>query len=254
MKQLPNLFTLLNLVFGCIAIVYALQSPLFVYTDEVGQQIITLPEKLTMASIFIGLAAVVDFLDGFLARLLRADSNMGKQLDSLSDVVSFGVAPGMILYQFLRLAVATGPASMDSSILALVPAFIFPAAAAWRLAKFNIDESQAFHFKGLPTPSAGMLIASLPLIFWTSEISGIQHLLLNKWFVYALILLVSYLMVSSLPLMSLKFKDFSVANNIPKIILFVIAVVSGIFLLWLAVPVVILAYILLSLAFKNKIA
>jgi CDP-diacylglycerol--serine O-phosphatidyltransferase len=209
---------------------------------------------MMMASLFIGLAAVVDFFDGFLARLLRADSNMGKQLDSLADVVSFGVAPGMILYQFLRIAVAKDPAGIDASILTLVPAFIVPAAAAWRLAKFNLDETQRFHFKGLPTPAAGLLIASFPLIFWTTEVTSIVELLQNKWALYGTILLVSYLMVSNIPLMSLKFKDFSFGNNIPKIVLLVIAVIAGIFLQWLAVPVVVLAYILLSLAFKNKIA
>src|SRR5215510_7866147 len=106
MKHIPNLFTLLNLVFGCIAIVFILQNGIVVITDSNGQQLIDIPEKMWMASLFMGLAGVVDFLDGFIARLFKASSEMGKQLDSLADVVSFGVAPGLIIYQFLRMSFA----------------------------------------------------------------------------------------------------------------------------------------------------
>ena len=106
MKQIPNLFTLLNLVFGCLAIVFILQNGIAISGDGEGGTWIDIPEKIWMASLFIGLAALVDFLDGFVARIFNATSEMGKQLDSLADVVSFGVAPGMILYQFLRLSFA----------------------------------------------------------------------------------------------------------------------------------------------------
>jgi CDP-diacylglycerol--serine O-phosphatidyltransferase len=102
MKQIPNLFTLLNLIFGCIAIVFTLQNGIIMFTNEEGSQLLDIPEKIWMASLFIGLAAAVDFFDGFIARLFKATSDMGKQLDSLADVVSFGVAPGMIIYQFLQ--------------------------------------------------------------------------------------------------------------------------------------------------------
>ncbi|MDF2384829.1 CDP-alcohol phosphatidyltransferase family protein [Nostoc ellipsosporum NOK] len=254
MKQVPNFFTLLNLVFGCIAIVYVLQNGISVYVDTNGVQVLEVPEEIWMASLFIGLAGVVDFLDGFLARLLRADSEMGAQLDSLSDVVSFGVAPGMILYQFLRNAVARQEDGLDASFLWLVPAFVVAAAAAWRLARFNLDKSQQFSFKGLPAPAAGLLVASLPLIYWNSQNEMIVGLLRNKWFLYAVIAVVSYLMVSTLPLMSLKFKDYSLKNNIPKLLLLIIAVAAGLLLQWLAVPIVIIAYILLSLVLKTKTA
>ena len=100
MKQIPNLFTLLNLVFGCIAIVLILQTgESIVLMDQTGATFVNLPEKIWLGAIFIFAAAVIDFLDGFLARAFHATSKMGEQLDSLSDVVSFGVAPGMILYQ-----------------------------------------------------------------------------------------------------------------------------------------------------------
>src|SRR5690606_37915026 len=139
MKQIPNLFTLLNLVFGCIAIVFTLQNGITILTTPEGAQLIDIPEKIWMASLFIGLDAVVDFLDGFIARLFKASSEMGKQLDSLAAVVSFGVAPAMIIYQFLRLSLAQEEDGLDTAMIWLVPAFILPAAAAWRLARFNLD-------------------------------------------------------------------------------------------------------------------
>ncbi len=254
MKQIPNLFTLLNLIFGCIAIVYILQSGIELINDQTGLQSIRLPEKIWMGSVFIGLAAVIDFVDGFVARLFKASSPMGQQLDSLADLGSFGVAPGLIIYQFLRLSFSGEPDGVDISMGWLLPAFLIPCAAAWRLARFNLDTGQQYGFKGLPTPSAGMLIASFPLLYWFSGNAFVLGLLVNKWFWYGVILLVSWLMISSLPLMALKFRDFSVKNNLPKFILAAAAIVSAILLGWLAVPVVFILYILLSLAFKNKTA
>src|SRR5882672_7477397 len=99
MKSIPNLFTLLNLFFGCIAVILILQNGIAVLNYPDGAQFISMPEKVGMASLFIGLAGLVDFLDGLVARLFKATSPLGKQLDSLADVVSFGVAPGMIIYQ-----------------------------------------------------------------------------------------------------------------------------------------------------------
>ncbi len=254
MKHIPNLFTLLNLVFGCLAIVCILQNGIIIFPGAGGGQLLDIPEKIVYASLFIGLAGLVDFLDGFLARLLRSDSAMGAQLDSLADVVSFGVAPGMILYQFLRLAVAKTEDGLDASFAWLLPAFILPAAAAWRLARFNLDTSQQYAFKGLPTPAAGLLVASFPLVYWHSGNALYMDLLLNKWFIYAVIAALSLLMVSNLPLLSLKFRDYSLKNNLPKILLAAIAVTAALLLKWAAVPVVIIAYILLSLVFKNKTA
>ncbi|HKB44031.1 MAG TPA: CDP-alcohol phosphatidyltransferase family protein [Chitinophagaceae bacterium] len=254
MKQIPNLFTLLNLVFGCLAIIFILQNGITIIADNNGTQLINIPEKTWMASLFIGLAALVDFLDGFIARLFKASSEIGKQLDSLADLVSFGVAPGMIIYQFLRLSFSQQEDGLDVSMLWLIPALLLPCAAAYRLARFNLDSSQAFSFKGLPVPAVGILVASLPLIYWNVNEAWVIKLLLNKWFLYAFILLLSYLMVSNLPMLSLKFKDFSVKNNLPKYILVVITIIAVAILQWIAVPVVLLAYVLVSLLFKNKIA
>lgn len=256
MKQIPNLFTLLNLFFGCCAILFALQ------TDAIniyqGDELVTswnLPEKIYYASICIGIAGVIDFLDGFIARLLKVTGEMGKQLDSLSDVVSFGVAPSMILYQFLRFAYMKQENGLDISAGWLMPAFLFACAGAWRLARFGIDNSQEHSFKGVPIPAAGILIASLPLISFYRYFDGaVNEFLFNKWFLYGLIFILSYLMVSSLPMLSLKFKDFSLKNNMSRFILLLIVILAAIFLKWLAVPAVFIAYILVSLAFKNKAA
>lgn len=252
MKNIPNFFTLLNLFFGCIAIIFILQTNRdIVYINTEGLSEIDLPEKITWGCLFIFLASVVDFLDGFVARLFKASSPMGEQLDSLADVVSFGVAPGLILYQLLRISFSQSEVGLDVSIGWLLPALIVPCAAAWRLAKFNIDESQAINFRGLPTPSAGLVVTSLPLIAFYNQF-GLATLIYNHWFLYIIIVLLSFLMVSNLPLMSLKFKDFTIKNNLPKFILLGIAIVSAVLLKWLAIPAIILAYVLLSLVLKNK--
>lgn len=252
MKQIPNIFTLLNLVFGCLAIICILQNGIAIqYTTE-GSQYIDIPEKIWMASLFIAIAAVVDFLDGFVARLFNASSEMGKQLDSLADLVSFGVAPSLIVYQFLRMSFAREENGIDISVLWLAPALLIAVAGAYRLARFNLDKSQQLGFKGVPIPAVGLLIASLPMIYWQSSNETIINLLLNKWLLYGLIALVSWLMISKLPLMALKFIDKSLKNNLPKIILVVFSLVAVALFQWLSVPVIFIGYIILSLLFKNK--
>jgi CDP-diacylglycerol--serine O-phosphatidyltransferase len=248
MKQLPNIFTLLNLFFGCIAIVLILQNGMVPVTDQNGELMLMLPEKMYWASAFIGIAAIIDFLDGLVARMLNLCSEMGKQLDSLADVVSFGVAPGMIIYQFLRLAYAQQEDGMDISVFWLLPAFIVPCAGAFRLGRFNLDKEQSFGFKGVPIPAAGLLIASFPLIYWYSNNAFAVRVLLSPWFWYALIAVIAYLMICTLPMIALKFKGLSFKNDMPKIILVVVAVIAGFVFHWLAVPVVFVAYIALSLA------
>jgi len=249
MKQIPNIFTLLNLFFGCIAIVFALQNTIEITADG---QFVRLTEELYYASLFIGIAAVIDFLDGFVARALNASSEMGKQLDSLADVVSFGAAPTIILYQFLRMSFIRENEGVETSMLWLMPAFVFACAGAYRLARFNLDTEQSFGFKGVPIPAAGLVVASLPLIYWNMQTEMVYTILMNKWFLYGLIILLSFLMVSKLPLMALKFKDFSIKSNLPKFILVGIAVVTALLLKWLAIPIVFIAYIILSLLHKRN--
>ena len=256
MKQIPNLFTLLNLFLGATAIILILQTgQTIAFINPEGYTMVDLPEKITWGAILIFCAAIVDFLDGFLARLLKATSPMGKQLDSLSDVVSFGVAPALIIYQLLRISYAQEENGLDVSIAFLLPALIIACAAAWRLAKFNLDESQQYSFKGLPTPAAGLFVASLPLILkFPPDMLNITDFILNKWILYAAIVLLSFLMVSNLPLMSFKFKDFSLKNNLPKYLMVIIGVVAAIFLQWIAVPILLVTYVIVSLLLKNKFA
>lgn len=253
MKNIPNFFTLLNLVFGSIAIIFILQPGESIVNFNGDEWKVYLPEKIQWGAFFIFMAAVVDFLDGFVARLMKADSAMGKQLDSLADVVSFGVAPGMIMYQMLRLSFAYEPDGLETPFYNLLPAILLPAAAAWRLARFNIDPGQAYGFKGVPAPAAGLVIAAIPLITLYNQF-GVQELLLNSWVLYAIIGIVSYLMVSTLPLMGLKFINYNVKDNWPKFLLVAVALVSALLFQWMAVPIVFVLYILLSLLTQNKTA
>ena len=257
MKQIPNFFTLLNLVFGCIAIVCVLQTGenIIALSDESASgTIVNFPEKIWWGALFLFAAAVVDFLDGFLARLLKAQSGMGEQLDSLSDMVSFGVAPGVILYQLLRMAYAQQEDGLDVSWAALLPAFVFTSAVAWRLAKFNISTTQKYSFEGVPSPAGGLLVASLPLVLWYDEQWGIARFLLQPWTLYAIIALVSYLMVSRHPMMALKFRDYSLRNNGLKYALLAAGLVLILLLGWLSVPVIFLLYVLLSFFVKEPAA
>ena len=248
-KQIPNIFTLLNLFFGCLAILATVQTGLTITNDN---NLIIIPEKIYLASVFIAIAAVVDFFDGFVARLLNVPSELGKQLDSLADVVSFGVAPGMIIYQFLRLSFAQQPNGLDVNMLLLMPALLVPCAGAYRLAKFNIDTEQSYGFKGVPIPAVGLLIAAFPLIFWyPSQADWIISLLVNKWFWYALIISICYLMISTLPMLALKFKNATIKSFLPFIIMAVIALLAVLFLNWLAVPITFVAYVIISLFYKT---
>lgn len=253
MKQIPNLFTLLNLVFGCIAIILILQPGESITTINGENLVINLPEKMVYASFFIFAAGIVDFLDGFLARLMKASSEMGKQLDSLSDCVTFGVAPSMIMYQLLRMSYLKEETAFDTSIWFLLPAILIACGAAWRLAKFNIDTRQTISFRGVPTPITGFMVASLPLIVWYNSWE-LASVLLNRWLLYAITVLISYLMVSDMPIMSLKFKDYSFKGNQPKIILAVISFVLAVVFQWAAIPLIYLAYVALSLLLRKQIS
>ena len=262
MKQIPNIITLLNLFFGCIAIIYILQPgliPLYNSADltlipdvtDLGTQYISIPEQMFMASLFIGLAAVVDFFDGFIARWMKATSAIGVQLDSLADVVSFGVAPSLIIYQFLRLSFAQQENGLDVNTIFLMPAFLIACAGAYRLARFNTDTEQTTYFKGLPIPANGLLIASFPLIYWTNTYLTVTHVLISPWFWYALIIILSWLMISKTPMLALKFSNINTKKLLPFIIIAIVAIVSAFFIEWLAVPLSFLVYVILSLFNKN---
>jgi CDP-diacylglycerol---serine O-phosphatidyltransferase len=256
MKQIPNLFTLLNLLFGCIAIVFILQTgqSLVVLNEQLGTYEPFFPEKMAWGALFIFFAAAIDFFDGFVARLLKASTDKGKQLDSLSDVVSFGVAPGMILYQLLRLGYARGEGGLDVSIAALLPAFLFTCAVAYRLAKFNVSTNQTVNFVGVPSPAAGLVVASFPLIIWFADTDPdswqtalqVPQYLINPWLLYATIVLVSYLMVCNRSFIAFKFKDYSWRNNTVKYTLLILSVLLLVILRWLAIPIIFVLYLLFS--------
>jgi CDP-diacylglycerol---serine O-phosphatidyltransferase len=254
MKIIPNLFTLLNLFFGCIALICILQNGITIIYSPEGTQYADFPERIWLAPLFIGLAAIVDFLDGFVARLLNHVSPLGRELDSLADVVSFGVAPGLIIYQFLRLSFMGQDDGADVSMIWLLPALILPCAAAYRLAVFNLDTTQSRSFKGVPVPAVGLMVASFPLIYWTRNSNWILNLLLNKWILYAIVIFLSLAMISRIPMLSMKFDGKKDPQLLPRLILIILSLISIFILQWLAVPLIFLFYIVISLLFKNKIA
>ncbi len=246
-KHIPNLITLLNLLSGTIAVLFAVHN------------------NLVMAAYFVFLGIVFDFFDGFVARILKVQGELGKQLDSLADVVTSGVVPGIVMYQLLfnaihkqwmnNLSCEIGNwTTFEEYHLHWIPfiGLIFTLAAAYRLAKFNIDERQTSSFIGLPTPAATLVVLSLPLILMFSSNEFANNLIGNLWFLTGLTVLLSYLMNAEIPLFSLKFKDYSWINNKVKFVFIGLTVILSILLQFIAIPVVIAVYILISLVTKNK--
>jgi CDP-diacylglycerol--serine O-phosphatidyltransferase len=228
--QIPNLVTLLNLICGSIAIIMVFSG------------------RMSLASWLIILAAFFDFIDGFVARMLNARSEIGANLDSLADVVSFGLAPSLIIF---KLFPDPSIYRVFPGIMALVPylALLIAVAGAFRLAKFNSDPGQADVFKGLPIPATGLFIASLPLILEQSLNPGwMEGLIRNPITLILIITSLSGLMISSIPMMSLKFKNIKWNENANRIILILSFPCMFLFLRFAAIPLVIMLYILLSIA------
>ena len=226
-KHIPNFITSLNLLAGCFAVVFALTA------------------DLRMASWMIGLAAIFDFADGFAARFLKAQSRFGMVLDSLADVISFGMAPGAIMFSLTRMSYF--PSGGNPHHILAYSAFLITIFSALRLAKFSIDDKQSDHFLGLPTPAMAILVASFPLIlFYHSNISFIISLLQHGYVLVGITILLSVLMVVNIPLMALKFKTFGIKENAPKYGLMVIAAVLLALFHYLAIPMIIISYFILS--------
>lgn len=222
-KHIPNAITCLNLFSGCLGIVFAFNG------------------QLHYASYAILIAAVFDFFDGMLARLLNAYSDIGKELDSLADMVSFGVLPSVIIYHlFLRIPQTDG-------IFIWLPysAFLIAVFSGLRLAKFNIDTRQAEHFIGLPTPANAMLIGSLPLIINQSN-SFMLNYIANPFVLLGLSIGMSLLLVAELPLISLKFKNLRIKDNSLRYILILSSLILLLTIKFSAVPVIIALYVILS--------
>jgi len=222
-KHLPNAVTCLNLFSGCLGIVFAFQG------------------NLRWAGYAIVIAAILDFFDGMLARLLKAYSAIGKELDSLADVVSFGVLPSVIIYQLFLLA----PQIDSISVWLNYSAFLIAIFSALRLAKFNIDERQSDQFIGLPTPANALLIASFPMII-TGNNLFIANYILNPYFLFIFSLGMGILLVAEIPLMSLKFKSLKLSENILRYILIFSSLILLLFLKFAAVPIIITLYFLIS--------
>lgn len=242
-KHIANGFTLLNLFFGCVAIVYILKPLALKDNYHIEDVYIHLSLQMRGACLFILLAGIVDFLDGLVARMLGIASTLGKELDSLADTVSFGVAPALIVYQYLNVALSNGGAVMAVGAFS---AFIIACCGAFRLARFNITQSDIPYFEGVPIPVAALLTASLPMIYIQYRTYAIGNLFHHEWFWYVYIIFISGLMVSKMPMMSLKFKRFSLRKDWLKIVVILLVVLVGFLLKWLSVPVLFLCYILLS--------
>jgi CDP-diacylglycerol---serine O-phosphatidyltransferase len=262
MKHLPNLLTLANLFCGCIAIAYFLTAQPY-YSMSMGEhggmpvwQWVYGAEQMYLGSVFIGIAALCDMLDGLVARALKIFSPIGKDLDSLADVVSFGVAPSIILYKFLWDAAMGEKNAFDVSMIAMAPAFILACFAALRLAKYNITSTkQTSYFIGMPVPAVGIFVASLPLVLWFSPQST-SHLVAlcvqNKWCIYLIIAVLCWFMVSKVKFLKLLPAKWNIANMWPQLII-IITAVAGLFIIGFAIiPIAFILYVLLSLIYKHK--
>ncbi len=252
-KQIPNFITLLNLFFGCMAIMSAFEAGTIFIQNQDGLLVRDMPAKLFNASLYIGLAALMDFFDGFAARLLKVSSDMGKQLDSLADVVSFGVAPAFIVFQFLRLALSSQVDALSIQSIWLYAAFLIPMAGAYRLARFNIDTEQTTYFKGVPIPMIGILTAAFPLIYWQMQSSYLTIFIFSPLFWYGYIVFVSFLMVMTRPMLALKSLGNKKQLILPLLLLVLEILVSAVFFKWLAIPFGFIGYCLVSLFYKKTI-
>ncbi|MGI9192325.1 MAG: CDP-alcohol phosphatidyltransferase family protein [Chitinophagaceae bacterium] len=246
MKHLPNLLTLSNLVCGCIAIAFILRAQPYVNDDQYW---VVATTQAYYGSIFIAIAALFDLFDGMAARWLGVFSPIGKDLDSLADVVSFGVAPSMILMQMLWAAWIQKPNALDVSMVAMVPAFAIACFAALRLARFNQSEPTTAYFTGVPVPAIGLVVASFPLINLYNPL-GIGTAMQNPWLLYAIIAVLSGLMVSNIKLFTLKLSGLGFAQNKAQYIWLLLSLIAIAFLKVLAIPFSFILYLLLSITFN----
>jgi CDP-diacylglycerol--serine O-phosphatidyltransferase len=225
-KHIPNSITLLNLFSGCIALIFAFQH------------------NFEMAFYFVSLGIFLDFFDGFFARLFKVSSPLGLQLDSLADMVTSGLVPGLVLFQMMTDSLA------DSSEIycQIFPylGFIITMGSCYRLANFNVDTRQTDSFIGLPTPANALFILSLPLVLKYSESVFVGEILANHWVLLAIALLSAYILNAEIPLFSLKVKKFNLKDNALQIVFLVLSLLLLIFFQYLGIPLLIISYVLLS--------
>jgi len=225
-KNLPNIITLINLFLGCCAMLSVLAG------------------HFMMAFwLFFG-AGWADFLDGMVARLLNVHSPIGKELDSLADVVSFGLLPGVVYYVLLGYGL-TGSLEREDILWAATPAFLVTLLSAYRLAKFNLDTRQSDSFIGLPTPSSALFAMGLLLIFHFDSF-GLAAFVTQPLFLFPCILIVSGLLIAELPMFSLKFKSMRWSGNEVTFTFTVAALILLVTLKEAAPSLIIVLYILVS--------
>lgn len=244
-KQIPNIITSLNLLCGCVAIIFAVSG------------------DLISATFFAFAGIFLDFFDGLVARLLHAQSQVGLQLDSLADVVTSGVVPGIVMVQLLSQAFTGANMEIttlfndslsESSWIHFMPftGLLIAVASGYRLAKFNVDTSQKTSFIGLPTPANTLLILSIPLILNFQATPALKTFVLDPCFLIALTLLSCVLLNAKLPLFGLKFKTWNFKDNALRYVFLMVSVLLLAFVKFMAIPIVIFLYILVSLLWKPK--
>jgi CDP-diacylglycerol--serine O-phosphatidyltransferase len=242
-KQIPNIITSLNLLCGCVAIMFAVSG------------------DLVSASFFAFAGIFLDFFDGLAARVLNAQSQVGLQLDSLADVVTSGVLPGIVMVQLLSEAL-TGT-SLDisaifsdtansTSIESYLPfiGLLIAVASGYRLAKFNVDTRQTTSFIGLPVPANTLLILSLPLIISFQASQQITEVILTPWFLIVITLVSCVLLNAEISLFGLKFKTWNFKDNAVRYLFLISSILLLVVLKFIAIPIIIFLYILVSLFWK----
>jgi CDP-diacylglycerol--serine O-phosphatidyltransferase len=244
-KQIPNILTSLNLLCGCVAVLFAVSG------------------DLVAAAVFVFFGIIFDFLDGLAARSLKAQSEVGLQFDSLADIITSGLAPGLVMVQLLSRSL-TGDyfaitevfstPGWNTSISSLLPltGLLIVIASGYRLAKFNVDTRQTDSFIGLPTPANALLILSFPLILELQPANWSDAIILNTWFLVGITLLSCILLNAAIPLFALKFKTRDIKTNAKRYIFLIICLISLVLLKFLAIPLIITVYILMSLMWRDR--
>jgi len=243
-KQVPNMITSLNLLCGSVAVFFAVSG------------------DLVTAAFFVLLGVFFDFFDGLAARLLDAQSDIGLQFDSLADMVTSGLAPAVVMVQLLSEACYNEPFSISHAIATpgwnthvtgYIPliGLLLVVASGYRLAKFNVDTRQTTSFIGLPTPANAIFILSLPLILQFQNSELVESIILNKWVLIAITLVGAILLNAELPLFALKFKTWDFKSNAIRYLFLGISVITLILLKFIAIPFIIILYIIMSLFYKG---
>jgi len=228
---IPNFITLLNLLSGSIAVIYAIGG------------------DMKFTALFVCIGIFFDFFDGFIARKLKLQSGLGVQLDSLADMVTSGLVPGLVLFHLFSL---TPQLTWDNT--GTIPYFglLVTLASAYRLAKFNLSDNQSDFFIGLPVPANTLWIIALPLILEYQPSDAVEQIILNPWFLIVFTIISSYLLNAPFKLIALKFKNWNFKDNIHRYILIIFSLTVIMFFQFIGIPIAIIGYLVLSLIFIKQ--